>query len=170
MANLQKFGKDPINVRDLYFLSVKDLNEIPSDITLSSPNFACLIVWDSRNATVDEISSIAEPLLEYGCSYFCSWGPGCERVHDIIDEIDSKKFIDLGSSEESIIMTTWRNDEILQEALYFFLNETWPDEYYEGTTLSSLAIVIGNQEWSEIVKKALMEPGKFNDNYINNEC
>jgi len=94
----------------------------------------------------------------------------CGNVHDIIDEIDSKKFIDLGSSEESIIMTTWRNDEILQEALYFFLNETWPDEYYEGTTLSSLAIVIGNQEWSEIVKKALMEPGKFNDNYINNEC
>ena len=67
-------------------------------------------------------------------------------------------------------MTTWHNDETLQEALYFFLNETWPDEYYEGTTLSSLAIVIGNQEWSEIVKQALLEPRMFSNNYIDSKC
>ena len=114
MRNAQKLGKDQVNGREMYFLSVSELNEIPGDITLSSPNFVCLIVWDSRNATVKDISSIAEPLLDYGCSYICSWGPGSERIHDIIDEIDSKRIVDIGSSEESVIMTTWHNEETLQ--------------------------------------------------------
>ena len=170
MSGLQRCGKDTVNERELYFLSVQDLNDIPDDIPLSSPNFACLLVWDSRNANVEEISSVIRPILECGCSYFCFWGPDYKRVDDIIGEINSTSSVDLDSPGESFIMTTWHNDEKLQEALWFFLNETWPDEFYEMTTLSSLAIVIGNQEWAEIVKDALSEPRRFSDNYIENKC
>lgn len=88
MNEIQKIGRDPLTERDLYFLSINGINEIPNDINLSSPNYVCLIAWDSQQSTVEDISSVAESLIKNGGSYFCTWGPDCERMHDIIDEID----------------------------------------------------------------------------------
>jgi hypothetical protein len=161
MSEIQKLGSDSVTQRDIYFLDINKPCEIPIEFHLSSPNFACLIAWDSLNATVEEISSVVEPLIKNGGSYFCTWGPDCERVHDIIDEIGRMTHSDLGSPEGSVIMTTWHKDEPIQEALYFFLCCSWPDGHYEGSTNSSLAIVIGNTEWAEEIKKSLRAPRQF---------
>ena len=42
-------------------------------------------------------------------------GDGCEAVHDLIDEI----VVDDGSDESRFIMTTWHDDESLEETLEF---------------------------------------------------
>ena len=120
MAEIERLGKDPLTNRDLYFLSATDLDEIPGRMNFSSPNFICLIAWDSDRSSVEEISSLVEPLIKNGGSYFCAWGNDCERVHDIIDEIDSYPYNDIGSPDDSVIMTTWHSDESLEETLYFF--------------------------------------------------
>ncbi len=101
MAEIERFGKDPLTIRDLYFLNAKDHDDIPGSLNFSSPNFICLIAWDSDRSSVDEISSLVEPLINSGASYFCTWGNDCERVHDIIDEIDSYPYNDIGSPEDS---------------------------------------------------------------------
>ena len=149
-------------------LDINKPSEIPIEFHLSSPNFACLIAWDSINATAEEIYSVVEPLIKNGASYFCTWGPDCERVHDIIDEID-RTHSDLGSPEGSVIMTTRHKGEPIQEALYFFLLCSRPDEHYESSTNSSLAIVIGNTEWAEEIKKSLSAPRQFINTVLENE-
>jgi hypothetical protein len=42
-------------------------------------------------------------------------GPDCERVHDIIDEVIVNR--NPGETDEDVIMTTWHDDEALNEAL-----------------------------------------------------
>ncbi len=70
-------------------------------------------MWDSEQESVGEISRVAEVLLGSGGVYFCTWGNGCERVHDIIE-------VDPDPADDSVVMTTWHDDETLDEALWFF--------------------------------------------------
>jgi len=63
-------------------------------------------------------------------------------------------------------MTTWHAKESLDDALFFFLNSTCPDEYYEGSTKCSLAIVIGNKEWSTVVREALTQPREYSERVV----
>jgi hypothetical protein len=72
--------------RDLFLLSISRPQHMPRVISVSTPRFVCLLAWDARAAGVEEISDIARQLLDAGAVYVCVWGPGCERVHDIIDE------------------------------------------------------------------------------------
>ena len=95
MSEIQKLAIDSVTKRDIYFLDINKPSEIPIEFHLSSPNFACLIAWDSINATVEEIFSVVEPLIKNGASYFCTWGPHCERVHDVIDAWPSRPSEDL---------------------------------------------------------------------------
>ena len=62
-----------------------------------------------------EISDIANWALDQGAVYVCVWGPDCERVHDIIDEVIVNR--NPGETDEDVIMTTWHDDEALNEAL-----------------------------------------------------
>ncbi len=163
MKQVSKLSIDPANERQLYFLDLAGPDDLPSQLGLSSSNFYCIIAWDSERADVETISRFAESLIREGAAYFCTWGPGCERVHDIIDEIDSYPFNDLGSPESSVIMTTWHAEDSLEEALYFFLNSTWVDQHYESTSLSSLAISVGSEAWKETIMAALRSPRAFSD-------
>ena len=158
MMNIEKISNDSVSGRDLYFVSLLCPEDISNEITLSSANFVCLIAWDSENASKEDISNLVVPLIKSGCSYFCTWGAGCERLHDIIDDI----ILDLNVVPEiSVIMTTWHYDDSLEDALFFFLNVTWVDEYYEDTTNSSLAISINSNEQAIIIKNAVKDPRGF---------
>ena len=61
--------------------------------------------------------------LRSGMVYFCAWGPGCERFHDIVDEVvvedQMGERIFVGNNESDTIMTTWHDDEPLHEVSIF---------------------------------------------------
>jgi hypothetical protein len=159
MSNVIQFIRnDNLTGRDLFFLPLNSSNDIPETIKLSSENFVCFIAWDSQKSSVEEISKLLEIIIKNGAAYICSWGPDCGRVHDIADEIDSYPFKEFGSPEDSVIMTTDHQSESLEEAMFFFLSTTSPDEYYEKSCNSSLAISIGNKDWNESIKKILENP------------
>ena len=164
MTVITKVGFDPLTERELYSLSIDRLDEIPESINLSSEHFACFIAWDSESTSVDEISKLVEVLIKNGGAYFCSWGNDCQRVHDIIDGIDAYPYNNIGSPEDSVIMTSWHENESIDEALYYFLTFTSPDEFYESSMNSSLAISIGSKEWSNVIDSALMNPTIFREN------
>ncbi len=165
MNRIEKIGYDPQNKRDLYFLELDESIGKIDRFDLSSPHFYCFIAWDSLNATVDDISQLVESLIRSGASYFCTWGPGCERVHDIIDERTSYPYDDLNIPEDSIIMTSWHSHESLHEALYFFLNSTHTVEHYLTTSNCSLAISISSKIWSEEILNVLEKPREFSERF-----
>jgi hypothetical protein len=163
MKRIIKLGTDPLNRRQLFFLELVEPGELPNQLALPSPNFYCFIAWDSQAAEVEEISHLAEALIKAGAAYFCTLGPGCERVHDIKDALDSEPFNDIGSPDDSVIMTTWHAKEPLEKALHFFLNSTWVEQHYEATSLCSLAISVGSKEWSRTITAALRAPREFSE-------
>ena len=156
-AALEQVGHDRSSGRDLLFLQASS----PMSLTAfraPSRHFVSLLVWDSVEESVETVSRVGEQLLESGCAYLCAWGEGCERVHDIFDEV----FVgsNPNSAGDSVVMTTWHAQESLAEALWFFLRSAFPDERYEDSCRSSVAIVVGaDDERIAAVRRALAEPG-----------
>jgi hypothetical protein len=89
--------------RRLFSMGFASPADLPRCLDLPVGNFACLLAWDARGTTADEVSAFVEPLLRAGAFYFVCWGPDCKRVHDIIDEILSFSGNDFGVPEESCI-------------------------------------------------------------------
>ncbi|MCB0346198.1 MAG: hypothetical protein KDD66_13860, partial [Bdellovibrionales bacterium] len=73
--------------RELFVLPLSSHEELGPDLAVPPEHFVCLLAWDASAVTVDDISNLAVQLLKAGAAYFVCWGPDCERVHDIIDEI-----------------------------------------------------------------------------------
>lgn len=154
-------GYDQIKERQLYSLELSSPEDVPDGLVFPSRHFACLIAWDARLASADSISTLIVPLLRAGASYFVCWGPDCERVHDIIDEVVSAEGERYGVPDDACIMTSWHDSELLEDALWFFLVNTCPDQYYEDTTLVALAISVGERGWHAEICSALDNPVEF---------
>lgn len=146
--------------RQLFTLELPAPDDLPS-IDLDSPHSCCLIAWDASHCTVEDVAALVDPLIKAGCVYFVCWGPSCEWVHDIIDESDP--------NSEGVIMTTWHSEESLEEAIWFFLNVTWPDKEFEETLHASLAIAIGSDKWASEVRTALADPRAFSAMVLDKE-
>lgn len=99
---LREHAFDSVMERRLFSISIPSPVELPR-LDLPAGNFACLLAWDARGTPAHAVSSFVEPLLRAGASYFVCWGPDCERVHDIIDEMVSYPGNDFGVPEESCI-------------------------------------------------------------------
>jgi len=122
---------------------------MPVGIEQSIAHFACLIACDARLYSTEVISQFVEKLLKLGCVYFCTWGPDCQRIHDIIDEIVAYPETTASMPDDPVIMTSWHDYEPLAEAIYYFLNCAWPADEYEKTLKSALAVSVGSDAWAK---------------------
>jgi len=160
MARLERFGTGGVCDRRLYFMELADIASLPSDLSLEGRHFACAILLDGAANDVEAIGRFVVSLLEQGLVYACTWGPGCERVHDIIDE----EVVGGGPDVPRFpfeTMTTWHADESLDDALWFWLSNTFPDDKFFDSCTSSLVLSIGNAEWSARAREAVTDPTGF---------
>ena len=142
--------------RGLYLLSFPSWAEWPSGIDMPKDGFCLLVMADATDVSASLISRAAEHVLGSGCAYVCAWGPRCEFVHDIFDEV----FVGDGTNLENKrhVMTTWHAKESLEEALWYLIDIAMPDKSF-GEACSSLVVaVIGNDEWKAKVRDYLLNP------------
>lgn len=161
MGSIQKLSIDESNNRQLFALHLSHFNQLPDLFELSTKYFACLLCWDSSKVAVEEISYVANALMKSGAVYFCTWGKGCERLHDIIDE----NICDLDSSlgKSFHISTSWHDKESLEETLWYFLKCTTPAFGPQADQVSGLVISIeASPEIFEKINFALKYPQEFN--------
>jgi hypothetical protein len=116
--------------------------------------FTCLCAMDASGVSVDDIAALLERLLILGCAYLCAWGPDCDRVHDIMDEIvvgDNPPDTDRG-----LVMTTWHTHDTFEETLWFLEQCTFPaeDKFPNGADLA-LILCIGNSDLPQAVRDYL---------------
>ncbi|MEM9421761.1 MAG: hypothetical protein AAF986_04530 [Pseudomonadota bacterium] len=71
--------------------------------TLSHPNFEEISRW----------------LVDHGCLYMMAWGIECKRFHDYVDDANIQAFPGEEVPDEAFVMTTWHDDEPLEEVLWF---------------------------------------------------
>lgn len=99
-----------------------------------------LLAGDAAGVPSVILGKAADHLLASGLCYICTWGPDCERVHDIFDE----RYGGDGTTEPaSDFMSTWHSADTFDEAVEFFAMTAWPtDDAIEQ--LSYLAILVGS--------------------------
>jgi hypothetical protein len=156
---MERIGHDRASERDLFVLEAASAASVPENLALSSPRFVCLLAWDARPASVEEVATLAHRLLASGAVYICAWGPDCERVHDICDEVAVGP--NPPAQVDRVVMTTSHAGESLAEAILFAVNSAWPDPHYEEGCSSTLAVAIGSQPWAAEIRDAFADTRAF---------
>ncbi len=154
MAKPRFLQHDRTTDRQIWLL---ELDALPATLDwgdLHQQKFVCLCAVDASSISSDALSAFCSELVDSGCAYFCTWGPDCERVHDIMDERitgDNPPETDIGC-----LMTTWHPRESLAEAVDFFLTCTAPDEEYAQPGCPfGLAVVMGSPAWTAEMEQHL---------------
>lgn len=129
----------------------------PPTLVVPSKRFRLLVAADTTSLSTDVLSDFALAALEHGMVYFCSWGSGCERFHDIVDEVvvdnDPGPQPFSGLTRSDVIMTTWHEAETLETALDFLVSSAVPTEGFEPGSDFRLVISVGNPNWTAIANK-----------------
>ncbi len=145
--------------KPLFALALADFRLPAEAVELPTPHFLCLLAADFTTASDGEIAGLAQSLLDLGASYFVCWGPGCERAHDLIDDVTL--LLDPPIPDDSVIMTTWHTDEALDDALFFVLCSAWPDPAFEDSTGCTVAVSVDSPGIALQIRRALSEPREF---------
>lgn len=142
--------------RPLFALDLPSSAALPGVLELPSRHFLCFLAADFTRLSDGAIIKLANSLMAAGASYFVCWGPGCERAHDLIDDLTL--LVSPEAQEDSIIMTTWHADESLLDALFFLLCSAWPDRAYEDTSACIVAVSVGGGDVAAEIREALSDP------------
>lgn len=150
--------------RPLYSEFVADFAAL-EDIRLPLGHTVLLLLVDARGIDRDLIARIAKRFLTAGLIYICVWGPDCERVHDIFDEVHVGNGTVVPNEP---FMSAWHSDEPLEEAIWFFLQCAFPLDARMETT-SYVAVTVGGTEWAANVAKALSDVDAFKARVLDDE-
>ena len=139
-------------------LALPSLNWL-SGITIPSKYFRLFVAADVTSEPVNTISEFALAALNQGMTYFCAWGPDCERFHDIVDEVlvedDLGKRLFIGPNANDHIMTAWHPKDTLDEAIDLFLELSRPTAGYVAQSEYWVAVSVNRLDWDKILKLRL---------------
>jgi len=152
-------GETMINRQGFVILNLPDFQSFPTLFGLSVPHFVVFLAADFTGVEPVTIADLGARLVRHGCVYFCIWGQDCERAHDIIDESCI--------AIEPVIMTTWHSDESLDQALWLFAFNAYPDETYMNAATGKVAICIGNNRWYRSIQDRLLNLEKLDYDVTN---
>jgi len=131
----------------------------PTNLTLPSRRFRLFVAADTTENSVDALSSFASSALKNGMVYFASWGPGCERFHDVVDEVivedDLGEQLFVGPRADDCILTTLHAKDTLDDAVNFFLTLAVPNEGFVADSESWVMLCVNNSAWAAIVRGRL---------------
>jgi hypothetical protein len=122
MMNARSLGFYHATNRAIFVLTFDSLNAAYVSPNSDGQRFVCFCAMDARAMSADELGKFCSGLPQLGCAYLCTWGPDCQRVHDIMDEEivgDNPPDTKWGD-----VMTTWHEKDSLEDALHFFLTYT----------------------------------------------
>lgn len=97
--------------------------------------------------------------MHRGLVYFCAWGNRCEAVHDAVDRANIEYHHGV-ITPDNIIMTTWHQDEPLEEASWFVRELASPVHNPAITSFDRFAVAVGNPAFAE--KRVSVLRGKPN--------
>ncbi|HXB21104.1 MAG TPA: hypothetical protein VNV88_06975 [Candidatus Solibacter sp.] len=143
---LQPIRTDKDSRKNFFVAEISSFGEL-GELAPNSASFGLLVACDASKLSADLIGQVADKLYARGLSYLCTWGPDCERVHDVFDEA--------GVISQQFAMTTWHDDEPLEEAAWFFINHAVPEKVEEHAWSDWIAVAVNNPEWLKDLATAL---------------
>lgn len=136
------------STRPYLLMLLDDLHAWPIDLPLGNQRFSLLLVLDGRDVAEDGFAtwnSFAERAINQGLAYFSTWGPDCERLHDLMDETLVEREVQ-GEAERDFLMTTWHAEESLEDALEFLKNCAVDHDLQDWRTAPGVIALIGRPD------------------------
>jgi hypothetical protein len=152
--SMERVGRSTAPDRELFIIELEDLQSFQIEQErLEGSRFVCFWVGDFTQLDCGEIARFARQCIEMGAVYFSIWGPGCSRAHDCIDLA-----CDLDETYETMIPTTWHDNEPLYEALYDSIFNAFPADTYFEDCSAVVALVLDNVTWAAELRKWMNKP------------
>ena len=112
-------------------MKLKNL-QIPRPFKFSSPfegeEFVVLLYVDEKQITPEEQAKLSDEIVAEGCRYAVCAGHLCSSWDDSIDMADLRRN-DMETNEKTFVITSWHEDESLEDIVFHFLNVTWFDDF-----------------------------------------
>ncbi|MFN3231720.1 MAG: hypothetical protein ACE363_06120 [Alphaproteobacteria bacterium] len=113
-----------------------------------------LIAADSQSVDWAVTKPLVEFLLDRDATYFCTWGPGCESLHDCIDKEIAIRQVKTGQ-KLPLVVTTWHDTEPLEEAVWFAAQVASPEPEHHADNWQVLLVSVGNTKWANRIRKTV---------------
>jgi hypothetical protein len=130
---------------------VPSLDKLSELLPRKNPHLILLLACDGTALHDDEIQIALRPLFEQGLVYLCTWGPDCERIHDLAGQLT------LHQLGDDLVMTTWHKDEPLEESVWFLIYCAIPANESFVNNCDQIAVAISSQSWYQQIESALKE-------------
>ena len=138
-------------MHDLQLLAVPSLSQVCGRVHPPTPHFGLLLVATDWSDDVDGVAAAVEDLSRGGLAWLSVWGNGCERIHDIADDVLCARD-DWSTPTDAVVMTTWHDDESLEDTLEFFRIAAWPADAFVKTCGTWVVVVVGSQDLESQVR------------------
>jgi len=113
--------------------------ELEKPYSFESPfnkeEFVLFLYINDKSISNETQRKLSRQFISRGCRYAVCGGYNCEEWHDSIDSvcIGNNK-----NSDKNFIMTTWHDDETIDDIVFFFVNNT----SYENFIPENFCIVL----------------------------
>jgi hypothetical protein len=133
-------------------VSVASFDAVRGVLTLPYKTFVLLLAADGRGLSDQALHEHCRKLLNAGARYLCVWGPDSSRIHDACDRAATELGL---NNDDAVIMTTWHDDESLEDAVWFAANAAFPDHAYVEAAGVLVALSIGSKGWDSQIRDYL---------------
>ncbi len=147
MSQLIRIAREEVSGRGLYVLEL--VTPRVGEFEPPARRFGCFLVMDASRVDDETIRELVRALLGAGAAYFATWGPGCQRVHDLIDAQRPED----EPGPDDVVMTTWHDDENLDEAIWESIYVAMPAGRYEDGCDAVVAIVVDAPAAAEQIRR-----------------
>lgn len=98
------------------YLQLQPNSNLP-DISDTVPFRSVVIIEETVQEEFQR--KVSDWLVNSGCLYMMAWGKNCKSWDDSVDKSNIKKFEHKEIPDENFVMTTWHDDEPLEEVFWF---------------------------------------------------
>lgn len=124
------------------YIRIDEQEALPT-LEYASP-FKCLVII-SESVSQTKQNEISNWLVKSGCFVMCAWGNNCSSWDDSVDWANIELFNYNPIPPESLVLTTWHENETLEEAM-FFIKHLITHEVHKLEYVIVLHISAVNQE------------------------
>ena len=109
------------------------LNQLDKPYNFVSPfdgeAFVCILFNNDPTISNDEQNNISDDLIAANCRYAVCAGYDCSSSDDSIDWAYISTDENYDPPDETMVMTTWHDDETVNDIMFFGLNNTNFDDH-----------------------------------------
>lgn len=136
------------------------LEQLARPFWFSSPfggqDFALLLVIADSAITDEDRNALSKEIVHQGCRYAVCTGAQCSQWDDSIDLAFLATSPDFVPSDERFVMTTWHEDEPLEDVIHFFRTRTAFDNF---TPNHFLVLILGGDDQTKQAVSSALESG-----------